>query len=258
MKINYVVPAIVACVVLGCGNAAPSYGRIEMDKDGQQALLAERAKLPYSALCNIAGVNLQLQGLGSVTNQERRMWVRSDLPGVKPGDIELYINSTNGRIPLNVAPDSTIKLPVRDDLLKEDPFVVANQPKGTLKLESTVSVTSVGSGGTDAFPIVRDGDRVKARYSQFFKTLAAVPDSARLTVKGEPEALPDVPIGKEVRLSAKGCEPGASLIIHSKAGDRAIAADPQGAFVITWDPDLYREDPWVSFPQAARNRPAQP
>ena len=77
-------------------------------------------------------------------------------------------------------------------------------------------------------------------------------------VKGGPEALPDVPIGKEVRLSAKGCEPDARLIIHSKAGDRAIAADPQGAFVITWDPDLYREDPWVSFPQAARSRPAQP
>ena len=86
----------------------------------------ESATLPYTTLCRLAAMDLK--GIAGLTNQEIRLTVKSKTPGVQPSDIRLHIESVTGQIPVPLNSDGTFSLPISQELLRENPMIVANQP----------------------------------------------------------------------------------------------------------------------------------
>lgn len=61
---------------------------------------------------------------------------------VKPGSITLTVQAKSGAIPLKIDPDGEIHgFPVSAELLKENPPIVTNQPKGTLRIGGGMGIT---------------------------------------------------------------------------------------------------------------------
>jgi len=90
------------------------------------------AKIPYKML---EDGRLFEQSINP-TNLVFHVLVGSSLKGVRPQDIHLSIQSTNkGNIPIQLGEKGKLlDFPCDDNLRRENPFVVSDQPKGTLKL----------------------------------------------------------------------------------------------------------------------------
>ena len=58
------------------------------------------------------------------------MVMQSTLPDVKSSDLAVYIESKSGKIPVEVRTAGDFAVPMRDDLLAEDPWLITNQPRG--------------------------------------------------------------------------------------------------------------------------------
>ncbi len=154
----------------------------------------------------------------------------SDLPGVKPEDIKLYIDSRTGKIPLALNSDGTFSLPLREDLLKENPFIVANQPKGSMSLKADVSFRGRLDPEDQALVEQR-----KARYASLF--FAGTISKAKELFWCE--FIPDLPTN-------------APAVIHSKQGDIKVSPDQDGVTRIRYDAKLAGENPWVTFPSRGK------
>ncbi len=100
--------------------------------------LAENARLPYRMLFNAEITRARLNR--AHTNLFVVLTMQSTQPDVKTSDLTVYIDSKSGRIPVEVNPAGEFDVPVRDDLLSEDPWVIVNQPKGTMKLDWKVAL----------------------------------------------------------------------------------------------------------------------
>jgi hypothetical protein len=94
------------------------------------------ATLPYHNLYDYQKKIAALQGLDRLSIG---LSVTSTRPDVPPGDIKLVIHRASGALQ-DIPVDSTghISLPVSDELQKEDPQVVSNQPEKTL--DATLSL----------------------------------------------------------------------------------------------------------------------
>jgi hypothetical protein len=68
--------------------------------------------------------------------------VQSTDKAVKPGSITLTVQAKSGAIPLKIDPDGEIHgFPVSAELLKENPPVVTNQAKGSLRIGGGIGMT---------------------------------------------------------------------------------------------------------------------
>jgi len=204
----------------------------------------------------MATFDFQTSGL-PITNRQHRLQVTSTRSGVKNADIQLRLSTKSGDITIKLDNDGTFDLPIRNDLLNDDPFVIANQPKGTLEIKAFASfaherairwkVGNFAADGKEPLSVVRDGDRAKMHYSPMFEPAASASSTTGPTVACSHQTFPDLPPCKVVKFSFKGSQ-GNALVIHSERGERSITSDSEGVFVIPYDPDLFQENPWMSWP----------
>ena len=199
----------------------------------QWPVSAENARLPYQHLYLIQTVQAAL--CQSHTNLLLVLQLRSASTNVKTSDIEAFIDSKSGKIPLPIGPDGEISVPVRDDLLAEDPWLITNQPKGTMELnwqaglsKSLVRQMTNSVRYSPVMQAVRECDDVQEKMRQFF------PAAPKLTLAGLKFIFPP-PIK------------AAALIIHAKDGDRKLEADTNGELIVPLDESLLDENPMMTF-----------
>jgi hypothetical protein len=194
----------------------------------------EPARLPYASV--FTSITSAYAGIKGVTNGETRFVLSSELPGVKPQDITLYIDSRSGKIPLQLNSDGTFTLPFNAELMKENPFIVANQPKGSLNLRVDLSISP------DEKQFI---DQRKARYSDLFSIKGRLDQIGdRLHREQGAEFSKSKALG-EFRPSAPTYAPA---LIHLNRGDVRINPDKDGVIRIQYDSELTKENPWVTFP----------
>lgn len=208
---------------------------------------SDQAKLPYAAVYQ--AVTMQFEEIKSLTNRQARFIMSSSLPGVESKDISLYIDSKAGRIPLQLSADGTFSLPLRDDLRKENPLIVANQPKGTMNL--TADITLRGKIDSEGQLLSKQH---KARYRYLFSIETVLDQAYEHAVK----ALPEYEAERGETMSSFEFKPtsptNAPALIHSAGGDIPVHPDQGGVIRIEYDPKLAKENPWVTFPSDGKYR----
>ena len=197
----------------------------------------ENATLPYATLCRFAAMDLK--GIAGLTNQEIRLTIKSKTPGVQPSDIRLHIESATGQIPIPLNSDGTFSLPISQELLRENPMIVANQPKGTMELEGSITLKGACAGGL-AEPVDN-----RQRYNSIF-FLEYLKNRLTNTDLGE------VPLSNAVsrtevavRLIPQRDTEAATIVIESSTGTFVVPKQRDGSFLLKHDPALAKENPWV-------------
>jgi hypothetical protein len=192
--------------------------------------LAENARLPYHQLYNTQKAQEALNH--AHTNLLVVLTMQSTLPGVKTSDLALYIEAKAGRIPIEIQAAGNFTVPLRDDLLAEDPWIIVNQPKGTMKLNWQVGVIPGRITRSVHYARllrpVRESEEVQEQMRPFF------PGSPRLAMTG-------------LRLAFPAAQPRAVVVIHARGGDRRLEADEHGEVILPLVSDLLEEDPEISL-----------
>jgi hypothetical protein len=201
-----------------------------------QLAAAEDARLPYHEIYSLQKVQLDLSR--TYTNLALLLQMRSTSPDVKYSEIKASIGSKSGPVPVAIGTDGSFSVPMREDLLAEDPWITVNQPKGTMQLNWHAGLApSLARQLTNAvhygflMRAVRDCDNVQEAMRQFF------PTAPRLTAVG-------------LRLTFRSSAINPAAIIHAKTGDRRLAADTLGELIIPIDADLLDEDPVMTLTEA--------
>jgi hypothetical protein len=194
---------------------------------------AEDARLPYHELCGMQKAQLEISR--SHTNLAIVLQMRSTRPDVKYSDIAASIEAKSGRIPVPIGAGGTFNVPVREDLLAEDPWVVVNQPRGTMQLSWHAGLApSLARQMTNTLHygplmrVVRECDEVQESMRQFF------PGAPRLTAVG-------------LKLTFRSSAIAPAAIIHARDGNRRLPADTLGELIVPVDGDLMEEDPVMTF-----------
>ena len=198
--------------------------------------MAEDARLPYHEVYRLQKAQLDLSR--THTNLALVLQIRSTLPNVKYSDIKASIDAKSGAIPVPIGAEGSFGVPVRDDLLAEDPWILVNQPKGSMELTWHAGLApSVARQLTNAIhygPLMRavlECDDVQEAMRQFF------PAAPRLTAVG-------------LRLTFRSSAIGSAAIIHAKTGDRRLAANEFGELIIPLDAGLLEEDPVMTLTES--------
>jgi hypothetical protein len=197
---------------------------------------AEDARLPYHEIYQMQKVQLDLSR--TYTNLFLVLQMRSTLPTVKYNDIKAFIQAKSASIPVAIGADGIFSVPMREDLLAEDPWILVNQPKGTMQLNwhagLSPSMARQLTNNIHYGPLmraVRDCDDVQEAMRQFF------PSAPRLTAVG-------------LKLTFRSSAISAAAIIHAKTGDRRLPADTLGELIIPLDGDLLEENPVMTLTQS--------
>jgi hypothetical protein len=192
--------------------------------------LAENARLPYHQLYNAQKAQAELNR--AHTNLLIVQTMQSILPGVKTSDLAVYIEARAGRIPIEIRATGDFTIPMRDDLLAEDPWIITNQPKGTMKVNSQVGVVlgriTHSVHYARLLRPVRESEYVQGQLRSFF------PGSPKLIMTG-------------LKLAFPAAQTKAVAVIHAKSGDRKLEADERGEIIFPLVADLLEEDPEISL-----------
>lgn len=192
--------------------------------------LADNARLPYHEVYDAqkAGENFNR----THTNLFVVLTVQSTVPGVNTSNILLSIEARAGKIPIEIGAAGEFAIPLRDDLRAEDPWITANQPKGTMKLNCKVGIlmgrlTHSVSYARLMQP-VRDSQHIQEQMRRF------LPGSARLTATG-------------LKLTFPAAAKKPAAIIRARGGDRKLEADEHGQIILPLVSDLLEENPQISL-----------
>jgi hypothetical protein len=194
---------------------------------------AEDARLPYSYLYRLQKTQADLAA--AYPDLEIFLRLESLSPEVKPGDIHAFINSKSGKIPIRIGQQGGFSVPMRDDLLAEDPWLITNQPRGTMALNWKRGLAQwlVGQMTNSihyarVMRALKDCDRVQEKMREIF------PASPKLVASG-------------LRVTFPLATQRGRVLIHSRDGERKLTADSTGSAIIPLDPDLLAEDPVMTF-----------
>jgi hypothetical protein len=197
---------------------------------------AEEARLPYHEIYRVEKAQTELGR--AHTNLILVLQMRSTQTAVNDSNITAFIDAKSGHIPMPVGPDGVFSAPLREDLLAEDPWIIVNQPRGTMKLEWRAGLApALARQMTNAvhysplMRVVRECDDVQEFMRQFF------PDAPRLTAVG-------------LRLTFAPAAIAPTVIIHAKGGDRKLPASFLGELFIPFDGDLVEEDPVMTLTES--------
>jgi hypothetical protein len=196
----------------------------------------EDARLPYHEIYRVEKAQMELSR--AHTNLALVLQMRSTEPGVKYSEISASIEAKSGPIPVPIGPDGVFSVPVRDDLLAEDPWILVNQPRGTMELKWRAGLApSFARQMTNAahygplMRAVRECEDVQESMRQYF------PNSSRLTAMG-------------LRLTFRSAAIAPAVILHTKAGDRKLEANALRELIIPLDGDLVEEDPLMTMTES--------
>jgi hypothetical protein len=194
---------------------------------------AENARLPYHYLCRIQKVQTEL--CQAHPDLQITLQLQSVSPNVKNSDLQAYLDSKSGKIPVSIGPEGEFQLPLQPDLETEDPWLLTNQPKGTMQLNwqaglSKAFVRQMTNSIHYAalMRAMRDCQDAQAKMRE------CLPDSPKLTVAG-------------LKLIFSREAKSAALLFHTKSGERKLDADSDGELIVPLDQALLQEDPLVTF-----------
>jgi hypothetical protein len=192
---------------------------------------ADQARIPYELIYRYQKTEDTLGR--SFTNLVMFLRLTSILPNVQIKDLAVYIDSKAGHIPVSLNPtNGHFSIPMRDSLVTEGAYVVANQPKGTIKFDWFVGLTNS--------ELPTNG----MRYRDVMRPLKAVEQ-----VRAEMEKIPGAPSLKIAGLTLiYPPEKQAAVVVHAKGGDRVFKTGKGNALVIPYEPALLEENPVVSIP----------
>ncbi|MGD0812124.1 MAG: hypothetical protein ABSA83_00820 [Verrucomicrobiota bacterium] len=193
-------------------------------------VLAENARLPYHLLYNAQKARMELNL--AHTNLLVMLTMQSTLPDVKTSDLTVNIDAKGGKIPVEIGVGGDFTISMREALLAEDPWVVINQPKGTMKLSVQVGVIPGPLGHSLHYKHVmlpvRESQEVQDQLRSFF------PGSPRQVMTG-------------LRLTFPAAQGRPVVVIHAKGGDRKLEADDHGEIILPLEDALLEENPVVTL-----------
>jgi hypothetical protein len=197
---------------------------------------AEDARLPYHEIYRMQKAQMELSR--AHTNLALALEMRSTQPDVKYTNITASIDAKSGRIPVPIGPDGVFSVPVRDDLLAEDPWINVNQPRGTMELNWHAGLAPFlarqMTNDVHYGPLmraVRECDDVQESMRQFF------PNAPRLTVVG-------------LRLTFRASAIAPAVILHTKGGAWKLPANILGELIVPLVGDLVEEDPVMTLTES--------
>lgn len=190
----------------------------------------DNARLPYGPLYHMEQIQGELAH--DYTNLVVILRMTPSRTGVKPQDVSVYVDAKSGKIPVKIGPEGDFSVPMRDDLLTEKPWVVTDQPKGTMKLDwgLALAVDQVTNPTHYArlMKPVKDCSYVEQRMHE------VLPNTATINITGLKITFPDS--GRD-----------AYAVIHARGGEEKIAASAQHEVLIPLKAAWMEEDPEVTF-----------
>jgi hypothetical protein len=187
----------------------------------------EEARLPYKLIYEIQ----QRQAVMGHTYTNLLVFIRmkSTLPSVKTSDLNVYIDSKEGKMPVSLDANGVFSVPMRDSLLAENPPIMVNQPKGSMELGWYVGLVEhqTPTNGIHYAAMMRPLKDLEAIRAQM------VPSVSSSSIRGMKfYYAPDT----------EGV-----VVIHAKAGDRTYRTDQSHTLIIPWEQALLAEDPPITF-----------
>ena len=219
MRVKYILS-----VALGVAWLAPTLSR------------AEDARLPYHEIYRVQQAQMELSR--THTNLALVLQMHSTEPAVKYSDISASIDAKSGAIPVPIGAEGAFSVPMRGDLLAEDPWIVVNQPRGTMELKWRAGLAPTlarqmtnNAHYSPLMRTVRECEEVQESMRQFF------PNAPRLTAVG-------------LRLTFRSAAVAPEVIVRAKGGDRKLQANPLRELIIPLDGDLMEEDPVITMAES--------
>ena len=202
------------------------------------AVAEHPARMRYEEALRVA--NLVVTDLEGVKSQTICFSIRSSLTDILPSDIRITLQTGAGDVALPIDLDGRFTLPVTEALRAENPWLVANQPKGSMIMSASVEVEMRVSPEWQ-------GGLWKVRYSSLFpihnvlKRVGDVTDAISRTHR----VTSTFPLPKSVTLTCDDELANAKLIIGRES--REICSPVKGEFVILFDAALMSADSWITI-----------
>ena len=197
--------------------------------------LASRADTPTNAVIPYKAID-ELCQLADSADQSKlvvRVFVSSRDETVQGSDISLTIQSAKeGKVVVQVSTNGQIvNFPHRKELVRENPSVIANQPKGTLHLSVHYQIP-LPDGLT--FRYSRLGDAA-AEANKMIKAQAGIASVLAPKVEGAAFVFPKESAGK------------AKVKILAASGPKELVADDKGLVKLKLEKSLLKENPEVQL-----------
>ncbi|NNE91971.1 MAG: hypothetical protein HKN23_10020 [Verrucomicrobiales bacterium] len=188
----------------------------------------QNAKLPYQDLIKIAQSDASQPKDAKIYTLQ----ISSTRAGVKPSEIELFIDTPDVPMVLPVSEEGYFQVPYSIDMYEQNPHLVANQPKGSLNISVKLALPKVDP------PKIVDG---KVRYQELFRPLL---EMAKAMAKV------DQSFGKAGNQQfaleiITGTEP---IHVNRALGQRTISPNTDGKIYMIYERLLFEENPEISVP----------
>jgi len=198
----------------------------------------EQARIPYSLVYHIE------KGLARAsqkyTNLQIILRMRPVLSDIKPSDLRAYIDAKNGPIGISIEDNGNFAAPISEPLLGENPWIVVNQPKGTMKLEWNIGIVPNNpTNGMRYRDLMRSVQEVQAlRHDEEIRALLEelVAEDSKRPVVGLKLIFPkDKP---------------ATASLRTRQGEIVFKPDSEHAVIIPLELSLLEENPEVILPKS--------
>ena len=238
----FILVSIVSALVgASVGQESPASGEaVPETLSGRSLSDNDLARLPYAQLLRIA----QSDARAKADAKSYKLRIQSRVTNVTPKDIELYLDLPNAPIVLLVDNDGFVEVPHTADLIKANPDLVANQPRGSLNIFVDLEVPRVSP------PNIKDG---KVDYQELFRPLVEIQSEMRKVdptfgLTGQQQFVLEVETGKE------------PIKISRAFGSRTYRPNDKGKVYMIMESYLYEENPQVEIPDKAKMNvlPASP
>lgn len=185
------------------------------------------AVIPYKIVAHLC----QVADAVDESKLDVRVFVSSNNKAVRPSDISLRIQSAiKGVIPLSLSTNGQfLNFPRQEELRRENPAIIANQPKGTLNLSVSIGLVIPDEL---TFRYSRLGEGV-AEVNKAIKAQAGMMSWLAPTPKGVIFSFPKASTGK------------AKIEILSLGGRKTYTADTNAQIKLKLEKALLKENPIV-------------
>jgi hypothetical protein len=191
---------------------------------------AENARLPYAALYRMEQIQNDLSH--AYTNLVVVLRMAPTNAAVKASDVVAYIDTKQGKIPIKIAANGEFTVPLREDLLAEETWLVTDQPKGAMQLDWGLALAVDRVANPTSYrrlmKSVKDCEYVEDRMRE------VLPATARVNITG-----------LKITFSPSARNP--SVTINVKAGPQKIIANAGRQLIIPMNPAWLDENPEVTF-----------
>lgn len=199
------------------------------------------ARLPYQQLIKIA----RSDSGNKPDDAEYKLRIKSRIPTVKPGDIELFLDVEDKPLILVVDKDGFVEVPNTEELYEANPDLVSNQPKGSMNIFVDLAVPKVTPP--------KIGEDGKVEYRELFKPLVEIQNEMKKVdptfgLTGRDQFILEIETGEE------------AIKITRAFGTRTYRPNSRGKVYMVMESYLYEENPEVEVPESIKMNvlPASP